>query len=193
MIRRWVAAAATYGKKLLELGTIGPVMGETQRFLLLSIVAIFSLLWAYFRRWHGVLIPFVAAITTAIWGLGFTGWMGFDFDAGRIDTAVVPKIELHRDSIAGKRESRNSSDVQCDIGGVADDDVDPALLSDQPRIVYSKFTISSPLPIATRTNTGAFGSIGQYAVSNLSWRETCRGLRQSLATLTGTSRRGNKF
>ncbi len=45
-----------------------------------TILTIFALLWLYFRRWHGVLIPAVAALTTVIWGLGFTGWVGFTFD-----------------------------------------------------------------------------------------------------------------
>ncbi|HTO52145.1 MAG TPA: MMPL family transporter [Myxococcota bacterium] len=43
-------------------------------------LAIFALLWAYFRRWHGVLIPMVAAFATVIWGTGFTGWVGIIFD-----------------------------------------------------------------------------------------------------------------
>jgi predicted RND superfamily exporter protein len=43
-------------------------------------LAIFFLLWAYFRRWHGVLIPMVAAFVTVIWGTGFTGWVGIAFD-----------------------------------------------------------------------------------------------------------------
>ena len=41
---------------------------------------IFALLLAYFRRLHGVLIPFVAAVITVIWGTGFTGWTGITFD-----------------------------------------------------------------------------------------------------------------
>ncbi len=45
-----------------------------------TVLGIFGLLWLYFRRWHGVLIPFVAAIATVTWGLGFTGWMGITFD-----------------------------------------------------------------------------------------------------------------
>ncbi len=49
-------------------------------FVVLTIVAIFALLWLYFRRWHGVLIPAVAALATVIWGLGFTGWVGITFD-----------------------------------------------------------------------------------------------------------------
>jgi hypothetical protein len=53
---------------------------EIALFVVLTIVAIFALLWLYFRRWHGVLIPFVAAIATVIWGLGFTGWVGIAFD-----------------------------------------------------------------------------------------------------------------
>ena len=43
-------------------------------------VLIFVLLWAYFRRAHGVLIPLVAAGVTVIWGTGFTGWMNIAFD-----------------------------------------------------------------------------------------------------------------
>jgi predicted RND superfamily exporter protein len=53
---------------------------EIGLFVVLTIVLIFCLLWLYFRRWHGVLIPMVAAFATVIWGLGFTGWMGITFD-----------------------------------------------------------------------------------------------------------------
>jgi predicted RND superfamily exporter protein len=49
-------------------------------FVAATITVIFGLLWLYFRRWHGVLIPMVAAMMTVVWGLGFTGWMGFTFD-----------------------------------------------------------------------------------------------------------------
>jgi predicted RND superfamily exporter protein len=48
--------------------------------VLAAVAAIFALLWAYFRRWHGVLIPMVAAFVTVIWGTGFTGWAGIAFD-----------------------------------------------------------------------------------------------------------------
>lgn len=53
---------------------------EIGLFVSLTVVVTFGLLLAYFRRLHGVLIPFVAAIATAIWGLGFTGWVGITFD-----------------------------------------------------------------------------------------------------------------
>jgi len=54
--------------------------GEILLYVCLTIVTIFGLLWLYFRRWHGVLIPAIAAAMTVIWGLGFTGWMGLTFD-----------------------------------------------------------------------------------------------------------------
>ncbi len=53
---------------------------EILAFLLGTIAMIFLLLWGYFRRWHGVFIPFIAAIATVIWGLGYTGWRGITFD-----------------------------------------------------------------------------------------------------------------
>ncbi|MCG8589794.1 MAG: MMPL family transporter, partial [Proteobacteria bacterium] len=49
-------------------------------FVALTVTMIFALLWLYFRRWHGVLIPAIAALATVIWGLGFTGWVGITFD-----------------------------------------------------------------------------------------------------------------
>jgi len=58
-------------------------------FLVLSILVIFGLLWLYFRRWHGVLIPMIAALVTVIWGFGFTGWMGITFDPLIL---VIPSI-----------------------------------------------------------------------------------------------------
>ena len=49
-------------------------------FLLLTIVMLFFLLLAYFRRLHGVAIPMVAGLATAIWGMGFCAWMGIKLD-----------------------------------------------------------------------------------------------------------------
>ena len=53
---------------------------EITLYVVLTVVATFALLWAYFRRWHGVFIPMVAATATVIWGLGYTGWRGITFD-----------------------------------------------------------------------------------------------------------------
>ncbi|MHC5028898.1 MAG: efflux RND transporter permease subunit, partial [Planctomycetota bacterium] len=53
---------------------------EIAQYIVLTIVAIFGLLWLYFRRWHGVFLPFIAAIATVIWGFGYTGWRGITFD-----------------------------------------------------------------------------------------------------------------
>lgn len=49
-------------------------------FLLVTIVMLFFLLLAYFRRLHGVAIPMVAGLATAIWGMGFTAWVGISLD-----------------------------------------------------------------------------------------------------------------
>lgn len=53
---------------------------EIVRYVLLTVLLTFFLLWVYFRRLHGVLVPFVAALATSIWGLGFSGWMSITFD-----------------------------------------------------------------------------------------------------------------
>ncbi|MEN8158909.1 MAG: hypothetical protein ABFS41_02425, partial [Myxococcota bacterium] len=53
---------------------------EIGLYVLLTVLATFTLLLAYFRRWHGVAIPFVCATATAIWGLGYCGWRDITFD-----------------------------------------------------------------------------------------------------------------
>ncbi|MCP5071592.1 MAG: MMPL family transporter [bacterium] len=53
---------------------------EIVQYVLLTVVLTFVLLLAYFRRIQGVVIPLITALTTSIWGLGFTGWMGITFD-----------------------------------------------------------------------------------------------------------------
>ncbi len=53
---------------------------EIVLFLLATIVILFFLLLGYFRRLHGVAIPMVAGLCTAIWGMGFCGWVGISLD-----------------------------------------------------------------------------------------------------------------
>lgn len=53
---------------------------EIAVFVGLTVITVFTLLLLYFRRLHGVLIPFIAAIATAVWGAGFCGWMNITFD-----------------------------------------------------------------------------------------------------------------
>jgi predicted RND superfamily exporter protein len=53
---------------------------EIAFFLLVTIVMLFFLLLAYFRRLHGVAIPMVAGLATMIWGMGFTAWVGISLD-----------------------------------------------------------------------------------------------------------------
>ena len=48
--------------------------------MLATVAMTFALLWLYFRRWHGVVIPLIAATMTTIWGFGFTGWFHITFD-----------------------------------------------------------------------------------------------------------------
>lgn len=45
-----------------------------------TIVAMFLMLLLYFRDARGVLVPFTTAIISAIWGIGFLGFMDFNFD-----------------------------------------------------------------------------------------------------------------
>jgi predicted RND superfamily exporter protein len=49
-------------------------------YVMLTVIATFALLLLYFRRMHGVALPFICAVATTIWGLGYCGWRGITFD-----------------------------------------------------------------------------------------------------------------
>jgi predicted RND superfamily exporter protein len=49
-------------------------------YVALTVLATFGLLLAYFRRWHGVSLPFICALATTVWGLGYCGWRDITFD-----------------------------------------------------------------------------------------------------------------
>jgi uncharacterized protein len=43
-------------------------------------VVMVALLWIHFRSLSGVLVPMLGTALSAMWGLGFVGWMGYDLD-----------------------------------------------------------------------------------------------------------------
>ena len=76
---------------------------EIGAYVAATVFAIFLLLWLYFRRWHGVVIPFIAAIATVIWGLGYCGWRGINFDPLIL---VIPMIITARAVSAHRADGR---------------------------------------------------------------------------------------
>lgn len=46
----------------------------------ITLLVLFSLLILYFRRLVGVIVPMTGAFVSAIWGIGFAGIVGYDFD-----------------------------------------------------------------------------------------------------------------
>ncbi|HVP30417.1 MAG TPA: MMPL family transporter [Myxococcota bacterium] len=46
----------------------------------LTIAVSTALLWLYFRRLYGILLPLLGAVVNVIWGLGFAAWLGFNLD-----------------------------------------------------------------------------------------------------------------
>lgn len=71
---------------------LGHIMSQYPQLIYLfvaTILAIFFTLLLYFRDVRGVLVPIATATLSAIWGLGFIGFLGYNFDPLVI---VVPFI-----------------------------------------------------------------------------------------------------
>jgi len=71
------------------LGHIAEQYPQLVKLFLLTLGAIFLTLLLYFRDIRGVGIPILTALLSASWGLGFIGWLGYNFDPLVI---VVPFI-----------------------------------------------------------------------------------------------------
>jgi predicted RND superfamily exporter protein len=54
--------------------------GETYMIFALTALIMILLLSFYFRRLQGIILPMVAALISAIWGLGFVGILGYNLD-----------------------------------------------------------------------------------------------------------------
>ncbi len=53
---------------------------ELSTIFLVTFGVIVILLWLHFRSLSGVLVPMLGTALSAIWGLGFIGWMGYNLD-----------------------------------------------------------------------------------------------------------------
>jgi predicted RND superfamily exporter protein len=62
------------------LGQIWQQMGLIRWLLLATLAAVVFTLIFYFRDFRGVMIPLATAVVSAVWGLGFIGWLGYNFD-----------------------------------------------------------------------------------------------------------------
>ena len=73
----------------VSVGFIHDNQERIMQLLMYSLLAIFFTLLLYFRDVRGVLVPILTASMSAIWGLGFIGFLGYNFDPLVI---VVPFI-----------------------------------------------------------------------------------------------------
>ncbi|MBI5577375.1 MAG: MMPL family transporter [Deltaproteobacteria bacterium] len=57
--------------------SLAPQIGKM---LVVTLVVLIALLFYYFRTLQGVLVPFLSAVISAIWGLGFASMLGYSLD-----------------------------------------------------------------------------------------------------------------
>jgi predicted RND superfamily exporter protein len=54
--------------------------GETAKLFIGAVIALFGILFLIARTWHGTIIPVIAAATSAVWAIGFSGMLGYHLD-----------------------------------------------------------------------------------------------------------------
>ncbi|MBI2875844.1 MAG: MMPL family transporter, partial [Candidatus Tectomicrobia bacterium] len=70
-------------------GWIAHYYAQTLLIFAITLTILLSLLVVYFRRLVGVVVPLAGAVVSTIWGLGFTGMLGYNFDPL---TLVIPLL-----------------------------------------------------------------------------------------------------
>jgi hypothetical protein len=64
----------------MHLGYIRSYVKDVLKILLYTVLAMMAMFYLYFRSKRGMLLPIIAALVSAIWGLGFMSLMGFNLD-----------------------------------------------------------------------------------------------------------------
>ncbi|HLW71783.1 MAG TPA: hypothetical protein VKS22_14305 [Candidatus Binataceae bacterium] len=77
--------------------------GDLARIFAVTGLFIIGTLVLYFRRLYGVLLPMIGAAAQAVWGLGFVGFLGYNFD---VLVLVIPLLVTARAASHGVRISR---------------------------------------------------------------------------------------
>ena len=64
----------------MHLGYIDSYVKDVLKVLVYTIIAMMIMFFIYFRSKRGMILPIIAAIVSAIWGLGFLSLLGFNLD-----------------------------------------------------------------------------------------------------------------
>jgi len=64
----------------MHLGYIDSYIKDVLKVLVYTIIAMMIMFFIYFRSKRGMILPIIAAIVSAIWGLGFLSLLGFNLD-----------------------------------------------------------------------------------------------------------------
>ncbi len=108
----------TIGRPVM-LGWILKNYPQIYKLFLLTLGAIILVLFLYFRDLRGTLLPLSTAILSAIWGIGFLGLMGYNFDplvivipfiiSERALSHSVQVVERFMDEFEGDKDRYNAS------------------------------------------------------------------------------------
>lgn len=64
----------------MHLGYIDSYVGDVIKILIYTVLAMMIVFFLYFRTKRGMLLPIVAALISAVWGLGFLSMLGYNLD-----------------------------------------------------------------------------------------------------------------
>jgi len=94
----------------------------------LTVAVMVVLLYAYFRSILGMMIPLFSATVSAIWGLGFTGLMGHNFDplilvvpfliSARACSHSVQMVERYFEEFQKSKDRQVASESACRACGL---------------------------------------------------------------------------
>jgi predicted RND superfamily exporter protein len=102
----------------MHLGFIRSYVGDVLQILGVTVLAMLSILFVYFRSVRGMVVPIIAAVMSGIWGLGFLTTLGFHLDplslvlpflvAARATCHAIQVTERYYEEVRDEEDSKSA-------------------------------------------------------------------------------------
>jgi predicted RND superfamily exporter protein len=142
----------------MHLGYIDSYVGDVIKILIYTVLAMMIIFNMYFRSRRGTLLPIVAALVSAVWGLGFLSMVGYQLDPlVLVFPFLIAAMAASHTTQIGKRYKEEAAKNTCNLtacknvikglfkpglGGILTDAAGIIIIAITPIAILQKITLS---------------------------------------------------
>jgi len=100
----------------MHLGYIDSYVGDVIKILIYTILAMMVIFNIYFRSRRGTILPIIAALVSAVWGLGFLSMVGYQLDPlVLVFPFLIAAMAASHTTQIGKRYKEEAAKNTCNL------------------------------------------------------------------------------